>query len=107
MTELPSTAIGLIAFIIAGAGALLWRMASKNSDANNETVKTFMTYIEKKNGNLERATQLFTANIEEQAMRHKDAMIDQNERHKQMMDDIAARLENISFAKPTRRKKIV
>lgn len=99
MTDLPTTAIGLIAFIVTGAGALLWKMASINKAENQKTVETFMTYIEKKNGNLERATHLFTEAMEEQGIRHKDAMVDLNERHKQMMDDIAARLESFSVSK--------
>lgn len=101
MSELPTTAIGLIAFIASGAGVLLWRLSVVKANESQKTVETFMTYIEKKNGNLERATQLFTAAMEEQGERHKEAMINQNERHKQMMDDIASRLEALS----TKRKR--
>ena len=63
MDQLPNTVIGLVAFLISGSGYLLWRMQN-----------TFMTYIEKKNGNLERATIAFIAAIEEQANRHKQMM---------------------------------
>ena len=56
---------------------------------------TFMTYIEKKNNNLERTSKLFTEAMEDQGMRHRDSMMNQNDRHKQMMDDFAARLENL------------
>lgn len=87
--QLPTTVIGLVAFMfIVAMLAVFWVIRN-----NNKTITTFMTYIEKKNGNLERATKLFTETIEEQAMRHRDAMINQNDRHKQMMDDMAARLE--------------
>lgn len=92
-TDLPTTAIGLIAFTVAGAGWLIYRMSKQQTD-------TFMTYIEKKNGNLERATKLFTEAMEEQATRHKDAMINQNDRHRQMMEDFAGRLENLIPANP-------
>lgn len=88
LSDLPTTGVGLIAFTVAGAGWLIYRMSKQQTD-------TFMTYIEKKNGNLERATKLFTEVMEEQAMRHKDAMINQNDRHKEMMDDFAGRLENL------------
>ena len=91
--ELPSTVIGLLAFTMAGGAYMVWNIQ-----------KSFLTYIETKNHNLEKATQAFMAKIEdftveihEQSERHKDAMINQNDRHKQMMDDFAARLE--SFAK--------
>lgn len=105
MTELPTTAIGLIAFILAGAGGLLWRLSVVKANESLKTVETFMTYIEKKNGNLERATKLFTETMEEQGTRHKDAMVNQNERHQQMMDDIAARLEQIVSSGVTKRKR--
>src|SRR6185312_16796683 len=94
-TDLPTSAIGLIAFMVTSFGVLLWRISVQNEKANEETIKTFMTYIEKKNGNLERATKLFVENVEEQATHHRDAMVDQNDRHKQMMDDFAARLESL------------
>lgn len=87
-TDLPTTAIGLIAFVIGGSGWLIYRMSKQQTE-------TFMTYIEKKNGNLERATKLFTEAMEEQGERHKAAMVNQNDRHQQMMDDFAARLENL------------
>ena len=81
-TDLPTTAIGLIAFVIVAAGYALWKV-----------VTTFMTYIEKKNNNLEKATTLF---VEANAARDKqidDMLIRHDERHGQMMDDMAARLE--------------
>lgn len=89
--DLPTTSIGLIAFIVLSLG---WAIKYQ-ADQNRKSTEAFMTYIEKKNGNLERATKLFTETMEDQAMRHKDAMINQNDRHKEMMDDFAARLENL------------
>ena len=91
MEQLPTTSIGLIAFIIVAAGVALRYLA----DQNRKTTETFMTYIQTKNHNLERATQLFTKTMEEQAERHREAMVNQNDRHKQMLDDMAARLENV------------
>ena len=102
MTDLPTTSIGLIAFIVVAFGFAVKYLADQNRRSleilgkqNTENTQIFMTYIEKKNGNLERTSKLFTEAMEDQAMRHKDAMINQNDRHKQMMDDFAARLENL------------
>lgn len=53
MEQLPTTAIGLIGFVVIGAGALVWRVITK-----------FMTYIETKNHNLERATDKFIETTE-------------------------------------------
>ena len=86
--SLPTTIVGLLAFIFMGSGYIIWRIQ-----------KQFLSYIQLKNGNLERATQLFVDTVEEQAVRHRDAMINQNERHAQMMDDIAARLESVAVKK--------
>jgi iron uptake system EfeUOB component EfeO/EfeM len=92
--DLPTTAIGLIAFIVAGAGYLLWRITKTQTE-------TFMTYIEKKNGNLERATKLFTEAMEAQELRHRDTLIQQSAQHKEMMDDFAGRLENLIPRNPS------
>lgn len=84
MTELPTTVIGLLAFLFTGSGFAIWRIQ-----------KSFLEYIQMKNGNLEKAIVIFTKAMEEQGERHKDAMVNQNNRHQQMMDDIAARLESL------------
>ncbi len=52
-----------------------------------------MTYIEKKNGNLERTTNKFMETLEDRDLKFSDALIKQGERHQQAMDDLAARLE--------------
>lgn len=88
-TDLPTTAIGLIAFILMGTGWLIYRMVQ----ANANTVTTFMTYIEKKNGNLERATAAFLASAEIKNKQFEVMLADHDKRHQQMMDDMAARLE--------------
>lgn len=87
MNDLPTTAIGLIAFIVMGAGWLIYRMS-------NQQTQTFMTYIEKKNGNLERTTIHFTEAMEDRDKKYEDMLIKHDERHKEMMDDMAARLES-------------
>jgi hypothetical protein len=97
-TELPTTVIGLIAFVVAGAGALLWRFSSNSGKANNKTIETFMTYIETRNHSLEKTTDKFLEKMEERDLKFDDALIKQGERHQQGMDDLAARLEN-SWAK--------
>jgi hypothetical protein len=86
MNDLPTTAIGLIAFIVAGAGWLIFRL-------NNQTILTFMTYIEKKNGNLERTAELFVQKSEEQQVAFGDMLMKQGERHQQALDDLMARFD--------------
>lgn len=81
-TDLPTTAIGLIAFILVGTGLLIYRV-----------VQTFMTYIEKKNGNLERATVSFLDSAEKKNKQFEIMLADHDKRHSDMMDDMAARLE--------------
>lgn len=88
MTDLPTTAIGLIAFVVGGAGWLIFRMS-------NQQTQTFMTYIEKKNGNLEKAQKLFIETIEDRDLKFTDSLIKQGERHQQSMDDMGARLEGV------------
>lgn len=88
-TELPTTTIGLIAFIIAAAGWLIWKLNQNNTS----TVTTFMTYIEKKNGNLERATAAFLESTEKKNKQFEIMLADHDKRHGAMMDDMAARLE--------------
>ena len=80
--DLPTTAIGLIAFIFIGSGYLIWRI-----------VQTFMTYIEKKNHNLERATEKFIEASEKKNKQFETMLADHDKRHNDMMDDMAARLE--------------
>lgn len=92
VTDLPTTAIGLIAFIVGMAGWLIWRMSNKQTE-------TFMTYIEKKNNNLERTTKDFTDKMEERDRRFDDILLKHDERHQQMMDDLGARLEASFFKK--------
>jgi len=60
--NLPTTAISLIGFIIIAFGWALKYII----DSNRRTIETFMTYIEKKNGNLERVTKEFTELIAKQ-----------------------------------------
>lgn len=92
-SDLPTTAIGLIAFVVAGAAYLFVRTANEARKTNNEQLLTFMTYIEKKNGNLERTTNKFMETLEDRDLKFSDALIKQGERHQQAMDDLAARLE--------------
>lgn len=93
MPELPTTAIALVAFIAAGAAALIWKIVHDNNTASEKTVATFMTYIEKKNGNLERATAAFLASAEVKNKQFEVMLADHDKRHQTMMDDMAARLE--------------
>lgn len=88
-TELPTTIIGLIAFLFVGFGYFIWRMSKSNSDI----IQVFMLYIEKKNNNLEKTTVHFTDTLQERDKRFDDMLIKHDERHKEMMDDMAARLE--------------
>lgn len=82
-TDLPATAIGLIAFIASGGGLLLWRVIGK-----------FMTYIETKNNNLERTAKHFTETLEDRDKKFDDMLLKHDDRHREMMDDLIARLES-------------
>jgi len=86
VNDLPTTAVGLVAFIVAVSGYLLWQMSKHQT-------KTFMTYIETRNHSLEKTTDKFIATLEERDLRFNDALIKQGERHREAMDDLAARLE--------------
>lgn len=82
MPDLPNTSIGLIAFVIVIAGGLIYKIYRENAAANQKTVDTFMEYITKKNGIVERLADKF-----------EKTLTDHDYRHKEMMDDMAARLE--------------
>lgn len=81
MDNLPTTSIGLIALTIIAAGGLVWRILQQTAKTNTEHLKTnaeqqkmFMTYIETKNHNLERATDNFIESSEKiQSERDKSA----------------------------------
>lgn len=93
MPEIPTTAIGLIATIAAGAGGLIWKINKGNTDAMKTMVDTFMKYIETKNHNLERTTELFVESSEKKNKQFEIMLADHDKRHQQMMDDMSARLE--------------
>lgn len=93
MPELPSTAIGLIATVIAGAGGLIWKLNKGNADSMKVMVDTFMKYIETKNHNLERTTTLFVEASEKKNKQFEIMLADHDKRHQGMIDDMAARLE--------------
>ena len=90
--DLPTTAIGLIAFIASGGGILLWRVIGK-----------FMTYIEIKNKNLERTAEHFTETLSERDKKFDDMLLKHDDRHKEMMDDLVARLESNIIVKGKKR----
>lgn len=100
-TELPNTIIGLVAFVFAGLVSMMGMMLRWQ----NKATTSFLTYIQVKNGNLERATKTFVESMEKrdltfaeafesQGLRHEEAMHSQNRMHSQMLDDFAARLES-------------
>lgn len=89
MAGLPNTIIGLIAFILVCAGAAVKYMA----DQNTKTVTTFMDYIEKKNGIVERLGDKFMEQTDKANKQFQVMLEDHDARHKQMMDDMAARVE--------------
>lgn len=89
MDSLPTTAIGLIAFVILTLGVAIKYMA----DQNTKTTVTFMTYIEKKNGIVERLGDKFIEQSDKANKQFQVMLEDHDARHKQMMDDMAARVE--------------
>jgi sensor c-di-GMP phosphodiesterase-like protein len=74
VAQLPSTAIGLIAFIVSGTAILIWRIYRTNISATNKHTDTFMTYIEKKNNNLERTTKEFAESMERITREHAETV---------------------------------
>lgn len=70
MDELPTTIIGLIAFIMLGFGYAIKYL----SDQNKNTIDTFMTYIKTKNGNYERSAAKFADTMEKVAKEHKESI---------------------------------
>lgn len=70
MPELPTTSIGLIAFIVVAFGYALKYV----TDQNRKTIDTFMTYIKEKNGNLERVSKEFSVRMDEVTEKHLAAM---------------------------------
>lgn len=74
MENLPTTVVGLIAFICAGSlCGMAWQ------------ARFFMTYIQKKNANLERTTQAFMDHLERQRERHDDERRDWETRLRQCL----------------------
>ena len=70
MENLPTSSIGLIAFIIIAFGGMLKYIADKGG----KNTDTFMTYIQKKNENLERTSKNFTDTIEKMQADHQQFM---------------------------------
>lgn len=94
VTELPTTIVGLIAFIFLGNGFIIWRLQKAAAKAAQDQLNTFMGYIETKNHNLEKATTLFVESTEKKNKQFEIMLSDHDKRHGEMMDDMAARLES-------------
>lgn len=89
MTDLPSTVVGLIAFIILVLVGVITLLIKQQRDAS----AAFLTYIEKKNGIVEKLGDKFTESVDRQQDRFEKVLVDQAARHKEMLGDFAARLE--------------
>lgn len=63
MENLPTTTIGLIAFIAGGAGWLVLHINKQNTEQIDETIKQFMSYVETKNGHNERISKEFSETV--------------------------------------------
>lgn len=79
--DLPTTAIGLIAFILVGFGVAIKYLADQNKKNvehltahNTNTIETFMTYIKEKNANLERVSKDFSERMDTVIDKHQQAM---------------------------------
>ena len=75
--ELPTTTIGLIAFLVLCAGIAIKYLA----DQNKNTVKTFMEYIQTKNGNYERSSLKFAETMEKAAHALRDGALARSRAH--------------------------
>lgn len=104
--ELPTTTVGLIAFLTAaylgGTGYLVRYFLN----AQKKQTDIYMEYIQTKNGHLEKARESFGKMINEARMDFSNMLSSQGERHKQMIDDATARLEacQISTGKIVKKK---
>lgn len=91
---LPTNVVELIAFLtVAYLGGMGW-MVRYFLNAQRTQTRTYMDYIQNKNGNLERVTKNFTDAMNDSSKRFEQLLTDQGERHKQIIDDYAARLES-------------
>lgn len=82
MGELPTTVIGLVGFLCVGFAGSLIAIIRYFLAAQKRQTELYMTYIETKNGHLEKAKADFGLMLKEQG-----------ERHDRMLNEYANRLE--------------
>lgn len=83
MESLPTTVIGLIAFITAG---------------NVAVAMAFISYIKNKNGHMERMAELFGVSMKDARDKFEGMLEQQSERHEKVLSDANSRLDRCMAA---------
>jgi len=93
--ELPTTVIGLIGFVVLGAGYILYRMFESSNQRSKDNVAQFMGYIENKNGIVLKQAEAFAAALKDMQSRFDQSLVNQSERHQETMQHFSERLESL------------
>lgn len=84
--NLPTTVIGLVAFIaLANISGMIW-MLRYFLTAQRKQTETYMNYIQTKNGHLEKARDSFGEMLSEQSERHNKILSEQSDRHEKVLN---------------------